>query len=153
MESNSRRSFIKKTALVSAGISLLPNLSYGINLNNSKKKEILKIAFIGVGLRGMNHLNNALNRKDVEITAICDIDPKRITIALDRIKKEGLIGIENQPQMYALSASNMILRGDGKANLHQGSCFDEAITKEVKKQKCNVGMINPPYSQSDEDLH
>lgn len=71
----------------------------------------------------------------------------------DRIKKEGLIGIENQPQMYALSASNMILRGDGKANLHQGSCFDEAITKEVKKQKCNIGMINPPYSQSDEDLH
>lgn len=71
----------------------------------------------------------------------------------DRIKKDGLIGIENQPQMYALSASNMILRGDGKANLHQGSCFDEAITKEVTKQKCNIGMINPPYSQSDEDLH
>jgi type I restriction enzyme M protein len=71
----------------------------------------------------------------------------------DRIKKEGLIGVENQPQMYALSASNMILRGDGKANLHQGSCFDEAITKEVKSQKCNIGMLNPPYSQSDEDLH
>jgi type I restriction enzyme M protein len=71
----------------------------------------------------------------------------------ERIKKEGLIGIENQPQMYALSASNMILRGDGKANLHQGSCFDEAITKEVTRQKCNIGMINPPYSQSDEDLH
>ncbi len=71
----------------------------------------------------------------------------------ERIKKEGLIGIENQPQMYALSASNMILRGDGKANLHQGSCFDEAIIKEVKSKKCNIGMLNPPYSQSDEDLH
>lgn len=71
----------------------------------------------------------------------------------DRIKQEGLIGVENQPQMYALSASNMILRGDGKANLHQGSCFDIAITKELKSQKCTVGMINPPYSQSDEDLH
>lgn len=71
----------------------------------------------------------------------------------EAIKKEGLIGIENQPQMYALAASNMILRGDGKANLHQGSCFDEAITSEVAKQKCDVGFINPPYSQSDEDLH
>jgi type I restriction enzyme M protein len=71
----------------------------------------------------------------------------------EKIKKGGLIGIENQPEMYALAASNMILRGDGKANLHQGSCFDEAITKEVKKQKCTVGMINPPYSQSDQDLH
>lgn len=41
------------------------------------------------------------------------------------IKSEGLTGIEQQPNMYALGASNMILRGDGKANLHQGSCFDE----------------------------
>ncbi|MDF4786593.1 N-6 DNA methylase [Vibrio parahaemolyticus] len=71
----------------------------------------------------------------------------------DRIKKKGLIGIENQPQMYALAASNMILRGDGKANLHQGSCFDEAITAEVTKHQCDVGFLNPPYSQSDEDLH
>jgi hypothetical protein len=71
----------------------------------------------------------------------------------EKIKKEGLIGVENQPQMYALAASNMILRGDGKANLHQGSCFDEAITKDLKSRKCTVGVLNPPYSQSDEDLH
>jgi type I restriction enzyme M protein len=72
---------------------------------------------------------------------------------IERIKKECLIGVENQPQMYALAASNMILRGDGKANLHQGSCFDEAISKEIKSKKCNIGFLNPPYSQSDEDLH
>lgn len=71
----------------------------------------------------------------------------------EKIKRECLIGIENQPQMYALAASNMILRGDGKANLHQGNCFDEAITKEIKKHKCTIGFLNPPYSQSDEDLH
>ena len=71
----------------------------------------------------------------------------------EKIKKECLIGVENQPQMYALGASNMILRGDGKANLHQGSCFDDAITKELKKLNCDIGMLNPPYSQSDEDLH
>jgi type I restriction-modification system DNA methylase subunit len=55
--------------------------------------------------------------------------------------------------MYALVASNMILRGDGKANLHQGSCFGEGITEAVKKHKCNIGMLNPPYSQGDEALH
>ena len=70
-----------------------------------------------------------------------------------KIKDEGLIGVENQPQMYALAASNMILRGDGKANLHQGSCFDKAISKEIKKHRCDIGMLNPPYSQSDEGLH
>ncbi|OIV40667.1 HsdM family class I SAM-dependent methyltransferase [Flavobacterium johnsoniae] len=71
------------------------------------------------------------------------------------IKKNRLIGIENSPKMFALAASNMILRGDGKANLHQGSCFDEAITASIKKSKPTVGMLNPPYSQSksDAELH
>lgn len=71
----------------------------------------------------------------------------------EKIKSEGLVGVENQPNMYALAASNMILRGDGKANLHQGSCFDRAITKEIKKYGCDVGLLNPPYSQGDSDLH
>jgi hypothetical protein len=47
----------------------------------------------------------------------------------------------------------MILRGDGKANLYQGSCFDDAISKEIKAHGCDVGMVNPPYSQTDSDLH
>lgn len=71
------------------------------------------------------------------------------------IKHNRLIGIENSPKMFALAASNMILRGDGKANLHQASCFDDAIIKAIKKMKPNVGMLNPPYAQSksDAELH
>jgi type I restriction-modification system DNA methylase subunit len=38
-------------------------------------------------------------------------------------------------------------------NLHQGSCFDPAIVGALKKHDCDVGMLNPPYSQGDEDLH
>jgi len=72
---------------------------------------------------------------------------------IDSIKKERLIGVEQQATMYALSASNMILRGDGKANLYQGSCFDTAITAGVIKHRANIGLINPPYSKSKEDLH
>jgi type I restriction enzyme M protein len=69
---------------------------------------------------------------------------------VERIKREGLIGIEQQPNMYALACSNMILRGDGKANLYQGSCFDD---DRVLKIKPNIGMINPPYSQKGDGLH
>lgn len=72
---------------------------------------------------------------------------------IERIKEKGLIGVEQQPNMYALAASNMILRGDGKANLYQGSCFDPGITKAVKQHHADVGMLNPPYSQGDDDLH
>ena len=71
---------------------------------------------------------------------------------IDYIKQNCLLGIEQQPNMFALAASNMILRGDGKANLFQGDCFDETIISQING-KADVGMINPPYSQKGEDLH
>ena len=84
---SSRRQFIKQSAIAGAGISMLPNLSFGLSKNNYK--DVLKVGLIGVGLRGTNHLNNVLLREDVEVTAICDIDPARITIALDKISEKG----------------------------------------------------------------
>jgi len=72
---------------------------------------------------------------------------------VQKIKSSGLVGIESLINMYALAASNMILRGDGKANLYQGSCFDPDISKAVKAHKCDVVFLNPPYSQGSDDLH
>ncbi len=72
---------------------------------------------------------------------------------IEKIKKENLFGVEDQPNMYALAASNMILRGDGKANLLQGDCFNPEIVKKITSFNCDIGMVNPPYSQKDEDLH
>jgi type I restriction enzyme M protein len=69
------------------------------------------------------------------------------------IRANQLVGVEQQPNMYALAASNMILRGDGKANLFQASCFDAEVTAKVKALKPTVGFINPPYSQKGGDLH
>lgn len=83
---SSRRDFVKKTALVSAGIALAPTLAYG---STKTTKDILRVALIGVGLRGTNHLTNLLQRKDVTVEAICDIDPTRITIAKEHIAKAG----------------------------------------------------------------
>lgn len=73
----------------------------------------------------------------------------------DDIKSNRLIGVENNPKMFALAASNMILRGDGKANLRLASCFDTIAHAEVKRMRPNVGMLNPPYGQakSDPELH
>ena len=91
---SSRRDFVKKTALAGAGLMMLPNLSFGSILGSSDQK--IKIAFIGVGLRGVNHLNNVLLRKDTEITAICDVDPARIELALKMIKDAGFA----KPQVF-----------------------------------------------------
>ncbi|MBX4198961.1 SAM-dependent methyltransferase [Candidatus Parcubacteria bacterium] len=69
-----------------------------------------------------------------------------------RILSDSLIGIEQEPKMFALAVSNMILRGDGKTNLYQGSCFDEDIIGPLRG-KATVGFINPPYSQKGKALH
>lgn len=69
-----------------------------------------------------------------------------------KILEKNLIGIEQEPTMFALAVSNMILWGDGKTNLYQGSCFDEEIFAQVKNQ-ASAGFINPPYSQKGENLH
>lgn len=80
----------------------------------------------------------------------------------NNIKKNQLIGIENNPKMFALAASNMILRGDGKANLYQSSCFEPSLQDSIRLPKKdsgmrvpNIGFLNPPYAQSksDAELH
>ncbi|MFT4847575.1 MAG: putative dehydrogenase [Sediminicola sp.] len=91
---SSRRDFVKKTAIIGAGITLAPSLTFG-NINNSTKNR-LNVAFIGVGLRGTNHLNNVLLRDDVEVVAICDIDERRNTLALEMISNAG----QKKPQVF-----------------------------------------------------
>ena len=43
----------------------------------------------------------------------------------------------------------MIVRRDGKSNIHYGSCFDEAILSDLRSKNIDIGLINPPYSQED----
>ncbi len=69
-----------------------------------------------------------------------------------RILSNSLIGIEQEPQMFALAVSNMILRGDGKTNLYQGSCFDDSLFNKIKG-RATAGFMNPPYSQKGDNLH
>ncbi len=79
----SRRNFIKSMGLATAGIAVAPQFTYGQNPGDQK----LKLGFIGTGARGMSHVENALYRKDVEITAICDIDEKMLKFTLDIFDK------------------------------------------------------------------
>ncbi len=83
----SRRNFIRNTAIVGAGMSVLPNLASAMYA--PKPKEVLNVGLIGVGLRGTNHLTNLLLRTDVQVTALCDIDPERITLGKKLLAEAG----------------------------------------------------------------
>ncbi len=86
-----RSTFIQNTSLAAAGISIIP--SANLMANEDKKA---RLAFIGVGLRGQNHLDNALRRADVDVVAICDVDDRMLGMATDIIKKSG----KPMPQVF-----------------------------------------------------
>jgi hypothetical protein len=84
-QDSSRRSFIKQAAMAATGLSILPSTSLFSQERNAK----VRLGFIGVGLRGQNHLDLALLRNDVEVVAICDIQQRMIDRSKERIKKAG----------------------------------------------------------------
>lgn len=79
-----RREFIRNSTMAGLGMAFLPNLSFGNSL-----KRTLNIGFIGVGLRGEEHLRNALERSDIHVKAICDLDKDRLKMAQDLLKEKG----------------------------------------------------------------
>ena len=56
----------------------------------------VKMAIIGVGLRGQDHLDLLLRRDDVEVVAICDVDSRMLTSAKEVITKSG----KKMPQIF-----------------------------------------------------
>ncbi|MBP3615915.1 MAG: N-6 DNA methylase [Alphaproteobacteria bacterium] len=64
----------------------------------------------------------------------------------ENIRQNQLFGFELQPYMFAIATTNMILRGDGKSNL-QCEDFLKQPSNKLQLNGCNVGMMNPPYSQ------
>ncbi len=78
-----RRTFIKNASVLATGFTILPS---GSLFAQDRK---IKLGFIGVGLRGQNHVELALRRKDVEVAAICDIDERMLGSTLSMISKSG----------------------------------------------------------------
>jgi hypothetical protein len=62
------------------------------------------------------------------------------------IHSKQLIGIEDNPKMFCLACSNMMLRGDGKSNIFQQDCF-QMPEEDIKKFKPTIAFLNPPYSK------
>lgn len=86
-----RRTFVQNTALAAGAFTILP--AHSLRPQADKKA---RLAFIGTGLRGQNHLDNALRRGDTEVVAICDVDERMLGMAAEIIKKSG----KPMPQVF-----------------------------------------------------
>lgn len=123
-----------------------------------KLDDSIKVLDICTGTGGF--LIGALNRMDKNIDNLTVSERDKIE-KKRKIREECLIGVEKEPEMFALAYANMRFHGDGKSNLYSCSSLlkhngivgkdDETkkpitLKKELEKIKPTIGMINPPYS-------
>jgi hypothetical protein len=87
-----RKDFIKATALTAAYTAILPSA----NIFSNIAQKNIRVALIGVGLRGQNHLDLLLRRSDVDVIAICDIDDRMLATSKNIINKSG----KKMPAVY-----------------------------------------------------
>lgn len=64
---------------------------------------------------------------------------------IEEIKKNQLLGIELNAEMFTLAATNMILRGDGSSNIKKGNTF-KTSQNLYEKFKADRLLLNPPFS-------
>lgn len=69
---HSRRSFLKNSSLGLLGFSILPNYL------KTAPSDKLRIAHIGLGGMGNNHMEWFANIPEVDIVALCDVDAKHL---------------------------------------------------------------------------
>ncbi|WOD43585.1 Gfo/Idh/MocA family protein [Hwangdonia lutea] len=84
-KANNRRAFIKKTALTSLGISIIPRHVMGKGYIAPSDK--LNIAVIGGGGKGYSDAINAWNNGASNIAAICDVDWNQSKRLMDKFPK------------------------------------------------------------------
>ena len=79
-----RRDFIKGGALAAVGITIL--LTGTLFAQDIQK---VRLCYIGVGARGMNHISEGILRDDVEVVAICDTQESSLKVCREFIAKKG----------------------------------------------------------------
>lgn len=77
-----RRDFLKKSALGALGFTILPSL-----LSRAAASDRLRIAHIGLGGMGNQHMEWFAGLSDVEIVALCDLDKSHLDTTMKKLKE------------------------------------------------------------------
>ncbi len=78
----SRRAFVKQSTLGALGVTILPSLYNGVAASDK-----IRVAQVGVGGMGNNHINWFANLPEVDVVALCDVDSSQIAVGMDNLKK------------------------------------------------------------------
>lgn len=64
----------------------------------------------------------------------------------EEFRNNNIFAVEKEKSIYTIIALNMFINKDGRSHIFKGDCF--ALIDKVKEFECNIGFINPPYSDS-----
>ncbi|WP_339738526.1 Gfo/Idh/MocA family oxidoreductase [uncultured Sunxiuqinia sp.] len=81
---DTRRAFIKQSAVVTAGIAALPSI---MNAGCASPNEKITVALIGCRGMGFNNLQSFLKNKEVECVALCDVDQRVLDKRAEDVEK------------------------------------------------------------------
>jgi len=84
-QNNSRRSFLKASALTATGFMIVPR--HVLGRGHIAPSDKLNLAAIGAGGKGWSDIRNAFNKGKENVVALCDIDSKRSKNARDKWPK------------------------------------------------------------------
>jgi len=92
MKKISRKNFLRAAGVTSIGLSVTPGKIFSnfSPITNKAKTNNIKIGFIGVGLRGREHVSVVSKFPNVSILALCDIDENAISATQDLLEQNGL---------------------------------------------------------------
>ena len=96
MNGMSRRHFLKSNAAATAGFALGAT-SARSRTAAAENPTTVRIGIVGVGGRGRSLMSNLLLMNGVEIRALCDLRPERVTAAQNAVIKAG----GTKPESYA----------------------------------------------------
>ncbi|MHC4564988.1 MAG: Gfo/Idh/MocA family oxidoreductase [Planctomycetota bacterium] len=96
MDDISRRHFLKSNAVATAGLALTA-INTRLKAAGAENSTTVRIGIVGIGGRGNSLMRNLLLMKGVEIRALCDLRPERVTAAQNAVVKAG----GKRPEGYA----------------------------------------------------
>ena len=70
----SRRQFLQSSALLLAAPLILPRR---VRAQDGAPSRRITLGVIGIGIMGRSLLNNCIQRDDVQVLAVCDVDTTR----------------------------------------------------------------------------
>jgi len=88
MKNENRRGFIKKTAVVSAGLAAGAP-AYIQGYAQVQPSDKINVGVVGIRSRGKNHIENFIRIKDSRVISICDADENLFARTIAEIEKLG----------------------------------------------------------------